>query len=82
MALRDDYGIPRGTSRLPVLRMWLVMLALPVIALVLWLVLPDSPIMVAILVVAVIVAVGTGVFWVLSTRSLSEAPGRNPQPRD
>jgi uncharacterized membrane protein YccC len=82
MPIGDDYGLPRGASRLPVLRMWAVMLALPLLALVLWLVLPDSPITVAILVVAVIGAVGTGVFWVLSTRGLNEPPGRNPQPRD
>lgn len=81
MSLRDDYDIPRGTSRLPTLRMWVLMLAIPAAALVLWLVLPDSPITVAILALAVLVAVGLGVFWVMSARGLNRPPGRHPQPR-
>jgi predicted neutral ceramidase superfamily lipid hydrolase len=81
MSLRDDYDIPKGTTRLPALRMWAVMLVFPVAALVLWLVLPNSPITVAILALAILVAVGLGVFWVMSARGLNRPPGRNPQPR-
>jgi uncharacterized membrane protein YccC len=82
MPIGDDYGVPRGTTRLPVLRMWVLMLALPVIALVLWLVLPDSPITVGVLVIMVLAIVGSGVFWVLSARGLNEPPRRDPRPRN
>jgi hypothetical protein len=82
MSLRDDYSLPPAKSGLPTLRMWAVMLAAPLAALVLWLLLPDSAITVAILVVAVIVAVGLAVFWVMSSRGLNEPPRRRPQPRD
>jgi uncharacterized membrane protein YccC len=81
MSLRDDYDIPRSTARLPPMRMWAVMLAIPLAALVLWLVLPDSAITVAILALAILAAVGLGVFWVLSSRGLNQPPRRNPQPR-
>jgi len=60
--------------------MWLLMLAVPAAALVLWVVLPDSPITVAILVIAVLAAVFTGVAWVLRARGLNRPPGRNPRP--
>jgi len=81
MSLRDDYEIPRSTHRLPPLRMWAVMLTVPAAALILWLVLPDSAITVAILALAILFAVGLGVHWVMSTRGLNQPPGRNPQPR-
>ena len=57
---------------------WLVMLAAPAIALGLWLVLPDSPITVAFLAVAVLVAVFVGVGAVLNSRQASEPPGEQP----
>jgi hypothetical protein len=60
--------------------MWLIMLAVPAAALVLWLVLPDSPITVAILVIAVLGAVFVGVAWVMRARGLNRPPGRNPRP--
>jgi len=47
--------------------------------LVLWRLLPDSPITVAILVIVVLGAVFTGVAWILRTRGLNRAPGRNPR---
>ena len=82
MSLRDDYDIPKGTTtRLPAIRMWAVMLAIPAAALVLWLVLPNGPVTVAILALAVLVAVGLGVYWVMSARGLEQPPPRNPQPR-
>jgi hypothetical protein len=80
MSPRESYGVPSTAGRLPPLRMWLVMLAVPAAALVLWLVLPDSPITVAILVIAVLGAVFLGVAWVMRTRGLNRAPGRNPRP--
>lgn len=81
MSLREDYDIPRPSSGLPTLRMWAVMLAVPAAALILWLILPDSMVTVVILVVAIIVAVGVGIFWVLSARGLDRPPARDPQPR-
>jgi hypothetical protein len=80
MSPRETYGVPSTAGRLPPLRMWLVILAVIAAALVLWLVLPDSPITVAILVIAVLGAVFTGVGWVMRTRGLNRAPGRNPRP--
>jgi Flp pilus assembly protein TadB len=81
MSLREDYDLPPPSSGLPTLRMWAVMLAVPAAALILWLVLPDSVVTVAILVVAIIVAVGIGIFWVLSSRGMNRPLSRNPQPR-
>lgn len=76
----DPYGVPPTTTRLPPLRMWIVMCAIPLGALLLWLVLPDSPLTVALLVLAVIAAVFTGVGWVLRARGLNRPPGRSPGP--
>jgi hypothetical protein len=81
MSLREDYDLPPPSTGLPTLRMWAVMLAVPAAALILWLVLPDSVVTVVILVVAIIFAVGVGIFWVLSARGLNRPPPRNPQPR-
>lgn len=81
MSLREDYDVPASTGRLPAVRMWLVMLAVPAAALILWLVLPDSPITVALLALAVLVAVLAAIWWVLSARGLNRPPGRDPRPR-
>jgi len=80
MSPRETYGVPSTAGRLPPLRMFLVMVSIVAAALVLWLVLPDSPITVAILVLAVLGAVVTGVAWVLRTRGLNRPPDRNPRP--
>ena len=80
MSPRETYGVPSTAGRLPPLRMFLVMVSIVAAALVLWLVLPDSPITVAILVLAVLGAVFTGVAWVLRTRGLNRPPDRNPRP--
>ena len=56
------------------------MLAVPAAALALWAVLPDSPFTVALLVLAVLAAVFTGVGWVLRARGLNRAPDRHPRP--
>lgn len=60
--------------------MWLVMLAVPAIIVGAWLVLPDSGLGVALLVLIALVAVFVAVWRVMSSRRLSEAPGRNPVP--
>jgi membrane protein implicated in regulation of membrane protease activity len=81
MPITEDYGLPPGARRgLPPLRMWAVMLAIPVAALVLWRLLPDSPVTVALLVIAVLAAVAIGVSWVLRSRALSQPPDRDPRP--
>ncbi|HEU4657605.1 MAG TPA: hypothetical protein VFR97_08775 [Capillimicrobium sp.] len=81
MSIREDYDIPSGTNRLPPIRMWVVMCVVPLAALILWAVLPNSPITVALLVIAVLAAVFVGVGWVMSARGLNRPPGRNPRPR-
>ena len=75
-SIRETYDLPR---RAPVpIRHWAVMLGVPVLAIVLWLLLPHTPIVVGILVVAVLAAVFIGVAGVLSSRQLREEPGRRP----
>ena len=76
--LREDYDLPERPP-LP-FRQAIVMFAVPLLALVLWLVLPDSPITVALLAIALLAAVFTGVGLVLRSRELDEKPGRNPVP--
>jgi hypothetical protein len=76
--LREDYDLPERPP-LP-FRQAMVMFAVPLLALVLWLVLPDSPITVALLAIALLAAVFTGVGLVLRSRELDEKPGRNPVP--
>jgi len=76
--IRETYDLPRRPGL--VFRQWLVMLAVPAIALGLWLVLPDSPITVALLAIAVLAAVFVGVGLVLTSRQASEPPGENPIP--
>jgi hypothetical protein len=75
-SLREDYDLPERPP-LP-FRQAIVMIALPVIALGLWLAVPDSPITVALLAVAVLAAVFVGVGLVLRSRELDEKPGRHP----
>jgi hypothetical protein len=77
MSLREDYDLPRGTSI--GLRTWILMGIVPLAALVLWIVAPSSAISVVVLVIAVLVLVGGGVAWVLSSRDLRRPPGRDPQ---
>jgi hypothetical protein len=74
--LREDYDLPERPP-LP-FRQAIVMFALPVIALGLWLAVPDSPITVVLLAVAVLAAVFAGVGLVLRSRELDEKPGRHP----
>lgn len=74
--LREDYDLPERPP-LP-FRQALVMFALPLAALGLWLALPDSPITVALLALALLAAVFVGVGLVLRSRELDEKPGRHP----
>jgi disulfide bond formation protein DsbB len=54
------------------------MFAVPLIALVVWLLVPSSPITVGLLAIAVLFAVFIGVGLVLRSRELDEKPERNP----
>ena len=81
MSIRDDYDVPASTGRLPAVRMWLLMLVAPLAALVAWALLPNSPITVVLLALAVLLAVFTGVSWVLRSRGLNRPPARDPRPR-
>lgn len=74
--LQETYDLPRRPG--VAFWQWLVMLAVPAIALGLWLVLPDSPITVALLAVAVLAAVFVGVAAVLRSRQASEPPREQP----
>jgi membrane protein implicated in regulation of membrane protease activity len=75
-SLREDYDLPKRPP-LP-MRQAAVMFAIPLLALGLWLALPDSPITVALLALAILTAVFVGVGTVLRSRELTEKPGRNP----
>jgi membrane protein implicated in regulation of membrane protease activity len=74
--VQETYDLPRRPG--VAFWQWLVMLAVPAIAIGLWLVLPDSPITVAVLAIAVLAAVFVGVGLVLSSRQASEPPGEHP----
>jgi predicted lysophospholipase L1 biosynthesis ABC-type transport system permease subunit len=77
-SIRDTYDVPDETPS--PLRMWALMVGVVVLALVLWLVLPDSPVTVAILAVVVLATVFFGVSRVLASRQLNRPPGRNQTP--
>ncbi len=74
--LRDDYDLPKRPP-LP-FRQAALMIAVVALALVGWLLLPSSPITVALLAIVLLAAVFVGVGTVLSSRELDEKPGRNP----
>ena len=74
--LREDYDLPRKPP-LP-FRQAAVMFAVVMLALVGWLLLPDSPFSVALLAIVLLVAVFVGVGTVLRSRELDKKPGRNP----
>lgn len=75
-SLRETYDLPEKAP--PPLRQWAVMLAVPVALIAAWLILPDSAIVVAILAVLTLVAVFSGVAWVLRSPYFSDAP-REPR---
>lgn len=75
-SVRETYDLPERPP-LP-FRQIVVMIAIPLAALVLWLAAPHSPITVALLAIALLVAVFMGVGMVLRSRELDERPGRKP----
>jgi len=74
--LRDDYDLPKRPP-LP-FRLAALMIAVVVLALGGWLLLPSSPITVALLAIVLLVTVFDGIGTVLRSRELDEKPGRNP----
>jgi len=78
-SVRETYDIPKERPGVTA-RQWTVMLAAPLLALGLWRLLPDSPITVALVAIAMLAAVFTGVSLVLHSRRLDEKPGRTPVP--
>ena len=74
--LREDYDLPRKPP-LP-FRQAALMLTFVVLALGAWLLLPNSPITVGLLAIALLAVVFLGVGAVLRSRELDEKPGRNP----
>ncbi len=75
-SVRKTYDLPKRPP-LP-LRQFALMAAAPIAALVLWLLVPDSPVTVALLAISFLAAVFIGVGTVLKSRELDEKPGRNP----
>ncbi len=76
--LRDDYDLPRKPP-LP-FRQAVVMFTVVVLALGGWLLLPNSPLSVALLAIALLGVVFTGVAMVLRSREIDKKPGRDPVP--
>ncbi|MDQ3678915.1 MAG: hypothetical protein M3401_19305 [Actinomycetota bacterium] len=75
-SVRETYDLPKRPP-LP-FRQIAVMIAIPLAALVLWFVLPHSPVTVVLLALSLLVAVFMGVGTVLRSRELDEKPGREP----
>jgi hypothetical protein len=73
---RENYDLPKKPP-LP-FRQAAVMFTVAALALVGWLVLPNSPLSVALLAIALLAAVFAGVGLVLRSRELDQKPGRNP----
>ncbi len=73
---RENYDLPKRPP-LP-FRQAAVMFAVILLALGLWLLLPNSPFAVGFLAIVVLAAVFIGVGSVLRSRELDEKPGRNP----
>jgi hypothetical protein len=76
--IRETYDLPK---RVPVpFRQWAVMVGVLLAVLVLWYVLPHTPIVVGLLAILTLGLVFAGVQRVLSSRTFNEAPGRRPAP--
>jgi hypothetical protein len=74
--IRETYDLPRKP---PATFRFIGFLAVFVIgAPLLWLVLPDGAVTVAVLGLALLVIIGVGLRFILSSRELNRAPGRNP----
>lgn len=75
---RETYDLPDNPP--PPYRQWALMVAVLVIVLGGWLLLPRSAVSVAILAVVTLAVVFLGVQRVLSSRALHQPPGHDPAP--
>ena len=77
-SLLDTYGLPH---RVPiVMRIAALMLLVPAGLALLWWLLPHTPLVVALLVLYVLLAVFGGLWLILSARDLDRPPRHNPKP--
>ncbi|MEA2148354.1 MAG: hypothetical protein QOD69_184 [Solirubrobacteraceae bacterium] len=76
--IRDTYDLPRKP---PATFRFIGFLAVFVVgAPLLWLVLPDGPVTVAVLAIFFLVVIGVAIRAILGSRDVQQAPGRNPVP--
>jgi len=80
MSLRESYDLPEGPGLAG--RMWIAMTVFAGVALLLWLLLPDSPITVAVTFIVLLGIVGAGVATAMSSRQAQEPPPRRPEPSE
>ncbi len=77
-SLLDAYDLPH---RVPAaIRIWLLMLAVPAVAVGLWLVLPHTAAVVVLVGLAVLALVFGGLARILNSRQFNEPPARRPAP--
>jgi hypothetical protein len=79
MPVHPPYTAPADAPVRSTLRFLLVLIVVPAVALLLWLVLPDSPVTVVVTFLAILALVFGGIGAVLTRRRDMEAkPGRRP----
>jgi hypothetical protein len=78
VSLRETYGLPRRTPA--AIRVVIFMLVAAAVWVLLWLVLPDGPVTVVVLVVVVLASLFAGLARIMQSREFSELPERHPVP--
>jgi hypothetical protein len=77
-SIRDTYDLPRKPPAM--FRFAAFMVAFAVAAPLLWLVLPDGVVTVAVLAVALLLVIGFALRSILSSREIEQPPPRRPAP--
>ena len=77
-SIRDSYDLPRKPPAM--FRFAAFMVAFAVAAPLLWLVLPDGVVTVAVLAVALLLVIGFALRSILSSREIEQPPPRRPVP--
>jgi hypothetical protein len=75
-SVRETYDLPEDAPT-PI-RLWVAMVVFAAVSLLVWLVLPHTPVVVGVLVLLLLAIAFLLVQIVLSSRELEEPPGRNP----
>jgi hypothetical protein len=76
--IKQTYGVP-DDIRTPVpVRVWIFPAIIFVVAFGGWLLLPHTPVVAGLLVLAVLIVVASGVMRIMTSRQLNELPGRKP----